>query len=236
LGEWKGWSLQNNKGGDLEQLGDEMSVLEASARGASFLILFQVASRGFTFLLNQILLRFLSPETLGLSAQLDLFSITVLYFARESIRVACQRQSSGPQVVVNLACLSIVFGLLLSYGLTTLYLKTDVPEVAYFATSLKIYAVACIVELLSEPAFMISQQKLLFKVRASAESISTIGRCVSTCAAAFWAHRKGIDPGVLPFAVGQMTYSVLLMIAYMAYILPVATSEKFSLSLTKLQR
>src|ERR1700712_2596535 len=108
-----------------------MSILSTSAKGASFLILLQVASRGFTFLVNQILLRFLSPELLGLSTQLELYSITVLYFARESIRVACQRQSKDAQPVINISYLSILFGTPLAYVLALLYLHTDQPTVPY---------------------------------------------------------------------------------------------------------
>ena len=39
-----------------------------------------------------MLLRFLSPQILGVATQLELFSISTLYFARESIRVAITRQ------------------------------------------------------------------------------------------------------------------------------------------------
>lgn len=68
------------------------SVLAKSAQGATFLILLQIGSRALTFVVNQILLRYLSPEILGISTQLELFAISVLYFARESLRVALQRQ------------------------------------------------------------------------------------------------------------------------------------------------
>src|SRR3954470_10544401 len=68
------------------------SALSASAKGATFLILLQVLSRAFTFIVNQVLLRYLSPELLGLSTQLELYSISVLFFSREHIRVAVQRQ------------------------------------------------------------------------------------------------------------------------------------------------
>jgi hypothetical protein len=212
-----------------------MSVLSTSAKGASFLILFQVASRGLTFLLNQILLRFLAPETLGLSAQLDLFSITVLYFARESIRVACQRQAQGAQIVINLAYISIALGILLSYGLAVLYLRAGTPQVPYFVESLQVYAVSCVVELLSEPAFVAAQQKLLFKVRASAEGVGAIARCFATCGVAFWAHRNGFDPGVFPFAMGQLAYSILVLLIYTAYVLPMQSKEKASLLLSAIK-
>src|SRR5437763_16762901 len=64
----------------------------SAARGTLYLILIQVASRALTFIGNQVLLRFLSPKLLGIAVQLELFSVFVLYFSRESLRVALQRQ------------------------------------------------------------------------------------------------------------------------------------------------
>ncbi|KAI5308509.1 Oligosaccharide translocation protein rft1, partial [Ascosphaera atra] len=69
-----------------------MESASSPATGTAYLILIQVVSRAFTFLANQILLRYISPSELGASAQLEVFSISVLYFARESIRFALQRQ------------------------------------------------------------------------------------------------------------------------------------------------
>jgi hypothetical protein len=213
-----------------------MSGLETSAKGASFLILFQVASRGFTFLVNQILLRFLSPEVLGLSAQLELYSITVLYFSRESIRVACQRQSTSTQTVVNLAFLAAIIGAPLAYGLAILYAKAAIPDVPYFVEALVIYGTSAVIELLAEPAFIAAQQMLLFKVRASTETVATVSRCIATCASAILASKKGISAGVLPFAIGQLAYSVALFLLYTIHLSRFATSSQFSLFPKKLSQ
>lgn len=69
------------------------SLLSRSTRGASILISLQIGSRALTFIVNQVLLRFLSPELLGISSQLELYAITVLTFARESLRISLGRQS-----------------------------------------------------------------------------------------------------------------------------------------------
>lgn len=70
---------------------------EAKAvRGASLLILLQVLSRAVTFIANQILLRFLTAELLGVSTQLEVYYLSILFFARESLRVAIQRQGATP--------------------------------------------------------------------------------------------------------------------------------------------
>lgn len=205
------------------------TILSASAKGATFLILLQVASRALTFAVNQILLRFLSPEFLGVSAQLELFSISVLYFARESLRVALQRQAHGTQAVVNLAYLAVITGIPLTYILAHLWLRSDTPSVPYFAHALGLYCIATIIELLNEPAFSAVQQKLLYKVRASAESTATLLRCFGTCGSAILASRLSIDIGVLPFAIGQLAYALGLLIVYLYNMWPVARKEQFTL-------
>jgi hypothetical protein len=205
------------------------TILSASAKGATFLILLQVASRALTFAVNQILLRFLSPELLGVSAQLELFSISVLYFARESLRVALQRQAHGTQAIVNLSYLAIFFGTPLAYVLALFWLRSDTPAVPYFVEALIVYCLATFIELLSEPAFSVVQQKLLYKIRASAESTATLLRCVGTCGSAIVASRAGLDIGVLPFAVGQLAYALSLLVVYTYNTWPVSKADRFSL-------
>lgn len=129
------------------------SLPSKSAKGASFLILLQIGCRALTFIVNQVLLRFLSPRILGLSAQLELFSISTLYFSRESLRNALQhkpsddeqkktaelgegekKEGSGKvavsyrmnrrmQEVVNLSHAAIMIGLPLTVAFTWLYLR-----------------------------------------------------------------------------------------------------------------
>ncbi|KAJ4303628.1 Oligosaccharide translocation protein rft1 [Kalmusia sp. IMI 367209] len=205
------------------------SVVSASAQGATFLILLQVGSRALTFAVNQVLLRFLSPELLGVSAQLELFSISVLYFARESLRVAVQRQTHGTQAVVNLSYLAVFFGIPLIYGLALLWLSSELPNVPHFVDALSVYCLATFLELLTEPAFSAVQQKLLYKIRASAESSATVLRCFSTCGSAILASKYGIDIGVFPFAIGQLAYALALLAIYTYKMWPVAQKGRFSL-------
>ena len=210
------------------------SILSASAKGATFLILLQVASRGLTFAVNQVLLRFLSPELLGVSAQLELFSISVLYFARESLRVALQRQAQGTQAVVNLSYLAVLSGIPLTYVLSSFWLRADTPNVPYFAEALSVYCLSTVIELLTEPAFSAVQQKLLYKVRASAESTATLLRCFGTCGSAILASRTAVDIGVLPFAVGHLAYALGLFVVYLYKMWPISKNDRFSLAPTKI--
>ncbi|KAG5921549.1 hypothetical protein E4U42_005806, partial [Claviceps africana] len=88
-------------------------------RGASLLILLQVASRLVTFVANQLLLRYLTAPLLGLATQLEVYYLSVLFFSRESLRVAVQRhgQRAGGQAVVNLGFLAVGLGVVASPAL-----------------------------------------------------------------------------------------------------------------------
>ncbi|KAI0155447.1 Rft-1-domain-containing protein [Hypoxylon sp. FL1284] len=228
----------------------------SAVRGASLLIILQISSRAVTFVANQLLLRFLTAQLLGVSAQLEVYYLSVLFFARESLRVAIQRQespsssggvaSSGKdrdtqaatasardaQSVVNIAYLALVLGLGAAAGLGWAYLRyVDASAAAtpYLGLSLRIFALAAVVELLSEPAFVILQYRLRFGPRAAAESVATFLRCLTTLGAASWAWRESVDFGVLPFALGQLAYGLGLLAVYAWYGSRLAFAESFSL-------
>jgi O-antigen/teichoic acid export membrane protein len=206
-----------------------MSALSSSAAGASLLILLQLASRGVTFAINQVIVRYLSPEIFGLAAQFELYLITVLYFARESVRVASQRQSKDPQTVINLSYISIALGPPLAFGLATVFLSGAHANVPFHGLSQVLYASSCVLELFSEPAFLAAQQKLLYKTRATSEAYATLTRCLVTCAIAVWGNRSGQSFGVLPFALGQVSYAIVLLAMFNWKLWPVASVENFSL-------
>lgn len=225
------------------------------------LVLLQIGSRILTFLVNQILLRFLSPELLGISAQLELYLITILYFSRESVRVALQRQGDEPpqqpssksqraasdgseslqlesaagqgQLVVNLGWTSVLLGPLSAALFGWLYvqsLSTDVleaiPDLMY---SVQLFTVAAFIELLSEPCFLMVQQKSFYRYRAAAEGIASILRCAVSCGAVIYLSRSGRSIGSAPFAYGQMAYAVALLAVYIVNLLPAASYGGFSL-------
>ncbi|KAI9054166.1 hypothetical protein LZ554_001337 [Drepanopeziza brunnea f. sp. 'monogermtubi'] len=242
----------------------------SSAIGAVLLIAQQFGSRGLTFVVNQILLRYLSPELLGISTQLEVYSITVLFFARESLRVALQRQpdildsssekdkdtdedgqdgnekfpenhvdantnAGRTQAIVNLSHVSIYLGIIFSLIVGWLYIYTlakgdpIVLATPYFREALRIYGVAAIWELLAEPCYVVVQHKSRFGIRASAELVATVSRCLVTCGSAIWASRTGRDIGVLPFALGQGMYAVSLSLVYYLKVGRIAREGGFSL-------
>ena len=238
------------------------AVGSKSALGAAFLVLNQIGSRALTFVVNQLLFRFLSPGIYGVAAQLELFSVSILYFSRESLRVALQRQkteqspargdedehgnqkphsqktqsgdrtSQRLQDAVNLAHIAISLGLPLTIIFSWLYLqKADdaVLSTRYIQASLYVYALATILELLNEPAYAIAQQKMLYGTRASAEFLGSFTRCLVTCGLAIWSSSMKHDLGVLPFALGQLSYALMLNAVYLSKILPICSHNAVSL-------
>ncbi len=303
----------------------DQELLKRSLQGATSLVLLQVGTRALTFLVNQVVLRHISPEYLAIATQLDLYLITTLYFARESLRVALQRQTDSEvqahhgrqsqgqgheaeaktddgraeqhatgekskkgndtaeekkensirgsilleglqgamddgspaaktQVVVNLSYLSLLFGVPLAIGLGTLYLRSSsstVPSVSsktalksdnilWLREALIMYGIASVAELLTEPCFAVTQQKMLYRLRASAESAATMARCFLTCAVTLLGAQQQQQQqqqqesdmpslGVLPFAVGQLAYAVVLVAVYYRRTFTVAKESGFSL-------
>lgn len=224
-----------------------------AVRGASLLILLQVVSRALTFTANQVLLRFMTAQLLGVSAQLEVYYLSVLFFARESLRVAIQRQGSETrnapdekekadkpaattkptQAAVNISYLAITLGAIVALVLGQLYASSvsasSVAATPHLLSSLYLYAFAAMVELLSEPAFVVMQIRLQFRARATAEAVATFMRCAATLGAAVWASKRGVELGVMPFALGQAMYGLALLGVYAWYGFALAGKEKFSL-------
>ncbi|KAK6542932.1 Oligosaccharide translocation protein rft1 [Orbilia ellipsospora] len=263
------------------------SLLNASAAGAAFLVLVQVLSRLLTFVMNQTLIRYLSPAILGQAAQLELYMMTILFFSRESLRMALQRQAESSnsstdddpkqaskkpdskkedigdvriiegtscgqaQTVVNSSYLAVPMGIAVIAGgwvLQTTYTqlsdKKDDSDKSgsndstnYFQISLAIYAIASLLELLSEPGFALAQQRMLYSLRAACESSAVISNCAVTLAVTVFASRYLTNEGgleTLPFAIGQVVFATCLVLGYPLRLWGIAKQEGFSLGIKKI--
>lgn len=241
----------------VQQDGKPEELPAGSSHGATLLIMIQVVSRGMTFVANQALLRYLSPEILGVATQLELYSITLLFFSRESIRIAVQRQpSSGApvapsavahskyesgkssrssiaaQAAVNISYIPIFLGIPLALALGLSYLRlaeTEAMRTPFFETSLKIIGAASLLELITEPCFAIIQQRMIYRTRAIVETTASIIKGLVTCGTAVWGYRVGLDVGVLPFATGQLAFAFVLVLGYFVMVLPISGKEGFSM-------
>lgn len=224
---------------------------------AFFLIAQQCGLRCLTFAANQILLRHLPPEVLGISAQLELYLVTVLFFSRDSLRVTLQRQHEPPQlsgsycgevqlrgdtrnqhkiqIIVNLAYISLCMGTVAAFVFAWIYLRslstaeTFAFQMPYLKLSLLLFGIASILELIAEPCYVVMQYRSLHHIRAASESIATLMRCFTVCISAVVAVKIGIQIGVLPFALGQLVYSSSLITVYYWNVIQISSTEGFSL-------
>ncbi|MCJ1273468.1 Oligosaccharide translocation protein rft1 [Puttea exsequens] len=252
-------SKANNEKSASSPTSQSSTLGSQSALSATWLVFNQIGTRALTFFVNQILLRYLSPRVYGVATQLELFSVSILYFSRESLRVALARQrdasesqstngtaegktatgavqsyapSRRMQEVINISYMALLLGLPITFFLSKLYLGTAFTTVLatpYLHYSLYLYVVATILELLSEPAFALAKQQMLDGTRAWAEFRASGIRCAVTCVVAVWGSRTGMDLGVLPFAVGQISYAVLLNTIYLWNLLPLCRQNGVSL-------
>ena len=76
------------------------SLLSATLASGSSLVLLQLFSRIVTFVLNQALVRLVSPQVFGTtSIQFELLLSTILFLSREGVRNALLRAQTSSQTV-----------------------------------------------------------------------------------------------------------------------------------------
>ncbi|WEW55614.1 Oligosaccharide translocation protein rft1 [Emydomyces testavorans] len=228
------------------------------ACGTEYLIGIQLLSRMLTFSVNQILLLHVSPKTLGIAMQLELYSTTILYFSRESIRIASQTESqtvpemqlnnapetnqqvgqrknvlrSSAQAVVNMSYVAILLGILMLYILGLFYMKfalVDILQGPYFKLSFSLVNIATCLELFAEPCFAAVQHDLRYGSRAVIETTSALAKAFCCCVTGLWIGRTGLDPGPLPYAIGQVAYGFTIFCGYIITAKGIATERGFSI-------
>jgi oligosaccharide translocation protein RFT1 len=145
------------------------SLVQASLSSASSLMALQLFSRLFTFVLNQSMLRMASPEAFGTAAiQFELMLSTILFLSREGVRNALLRAWPGrlkdesqvahpttrSSAVTNVAFFPVILGLPLAVATSFLYVNlagSGTKSQPHFNLAISLYAIAAVMELLSEP-------------------------------------------------------------------------------------
>ncbi|KAG8908982.1 Oligosaccharide translocation protein rft1, partial [Tulasnella sp. 403] len=208
------------------------SLLSTSLATASSLVLLQLLSRLVTFALNQSLVRLASPAVFGTaSIQFELLLSTILFLSREGVRNALMRTPLGgngptassqgndtpksiPRHVANISFLPTLLGIPIAFVSTSLYLlnasKTTRAQ-PYFTTSVLVYALSAILELLSEPLYIRAQTELKFRIRVKAEGTAVIAKAAVTVAVMLVG---GEETALLAFAIGQAAYGVVVLASF----------------------
>lgn len=249
----------------VDKLSSSEQILEKSTRGATFLMMGQLFTKIITFILNNILIRFLSPRIFGITSFLEFILGTVLFFSREAIRLSTLRikddsddettntaksRSEVLQTAVNFAHVPLWIGIPLSVILITWqYRNINFYFVAlpYFTWSILLIWLSIIVELLSEPFFIVNQFMLNYGTRSRFEGVSVTMGCVVnfvlilsfekewlvTSKESTETMREGI--AILAFAIGKLAHSVTLLgCYYYDYVKNFGPKKLFNLRLTRI--
>jgi oligosaccharide translocation protein RFT1 len=150
-------------------------------KSISYNISLQFSSRVLTFILNALMIRFVSIELIGAcNFQLALLYTTIIFLAREPFRRALSTMPTDANMwrsFVNTIWLVIPNGILLSIpsGIIWLYWfeKPNPSLVPYYDESVWLCCVACIIELCAEVTNATFQMKFLIKTKVIIRLLST---------------------------------------------------------------
>ncbi|AET40575.1 glycolipid translocation protein Ecym_6192 [Eremothecium cymbalariae DBVPG len=182
-------------------------ILEKSTKGATFLMLGQLFTKVVTFILNTLLVRFLSPRIFGITSFLEFLSSTVLFFSREAIRIATLRINGSNegghdgedkdyvddpnvlQAAVNLGYIPICIGFPLALVLMAWQysnINEYFIELPFFSWSIFFIFVGILAELFSEPLYIVNQFMLNYKTRSEIEGLSVAASCIVNFCIIYW--------------------------------------------------
>ncbi|XAR66120.1 hypothetical protein NMG60_11012209 [Bertholletia excelsa] len=192
-----------------------------------YLFATQFLSRGIPFIFNSWIIRHLTEQDYALYAvQFHLFITCVLYLSREGFRRACMRAdieckgaSPGENTskLLKIAWMTVPFGIVITAA--ACFLVFWWQGLSYsnpYAQAILINGLACILELLAEPLYILSQNLLLLRLRLIAEIAATLSRCITTYI--LIVNQPYMEKGIV-FAVSQAAYGACLLFCYWGYFL-----------------
>nr|TKW09410.1 hypothetical protein SEVIR_6G092700v2 [Setaria viridis] len=154
----------------------------------------------------------------------------ILFLSREGFRRACLRNDSQSDVLTDEAVLKVAwmvvpFAIVITsigslFVLSVKKLKLSDP----YAKAILIIGFACILELLAEPLYIISQKKKYYNIRVYAEPAATLFRCLTT----FILVKGHIKVHKLVLvSLSQVVYGAFIFFGYCSYFL-IFTDMKIS--------
>ncbi|XP_031402525.1 protein RFT1 homolog [Punica granatum] len=201
-----------------------------------YLLATQFLSRGIPFMFNIWIVRHLTEEDYALYAvKFHLFVTCVLFISREGFRRACMRadircdKSSGENVekLLKVAWGSLPLGLIVTAAACFLvFWWQELSCSEPYAKAILINGLACILELLAEPLYILSQNLLLLKLRLLVETAATLSRCITMCI--LIVKQIDMEKGIV-FAISQVAYGACLFLGYWGFFLSLGAFRKSNL-------
>ena len=210
---------------------EESQNMKDAVKSASYNMVMQVIFRISTFLMNAIMLRYLSREILGImNVRLMLLYSTMLFISREAFRKSCLTQEQNETAngdnsikirlkqMINLTWVCCIVGLLSSiilYFVWTVWLpqpKGDIIINQYHIATVLI-SISCIIELIAEPFWILSQRNYFLSLKVIFEGVYLAIRCfLSTLLVVYFP-----DHALLMFGVAFLLAAILHLSCYVIY-------------------
>ncbi|GMP24023.1 hypothetical protein CsSME_00001428 [Camellia sinensis var. sinensis] len=197
------------------------------SRTFKYLFATQFLSRGIPFIFNSWIIRHLTAKDYALYAvQFHLFVTCVLFLSREGFRRACMRAdikcdgaSTGENAskILKVAWMTVPVGIVITVAACILVFWWQ--ELSYsnpYARAILINGLACILELLAEPLYIVSQNLLLLRLRLIVETVATLSRCMTTYI--LIVKQPDMEKAIV-FALSQTAYGACLFFCYWGYFL-----------------
>ncbi|CAG0918562.1 unnamed protein product [Notodromas monacha] len=195
------------------------TLLGHAVQFASMNIVLQIAFRISTFILNAVLLRYVSRDVLGIvNVRLTLLYSTVLFLSHEAFRKSCLNPDTLKlwKNNKNLLWLSFPGAILCSFafGSVWVFLLSVPPKeiTSNYSIGVVLTCICCCVEKLAEPMYIAGQALRLVKTKVVIEGLVQVVK-VSIFAGLTIFCSASVDP-VLGFCFAQLAASSVYFLAY----------------------
>ncbi|KAL0351714.1 UNVERIFIED_CONTAM: protein RFT1, partial [Sesamum calycinum] len=184
-------------------------------RTFKYLLATQFLARGIPFIFNSWIVRHLSEEDYATSV----LGLDCLHYFRFNAPVkylgsVLKVLKSYP----NLVCLSAIKFRNTSYNSACLFVFwwQGLSYSSPYAQAILINGFACVLELLAEPFYILSQNLVLLRLRLVAETVATLSRCIITYILIL--KQPGMEKAIV-FALSQVAYGASIFLGYWSYFL-----------------
>ncbi|CAX39992.1 oligosaccharide translocation protein, putative [Candida dubliniensis CD36] len=210
---------------------NDANVANQSVQGVSHLIVVQIMAKLLTFVLNQLIIRYLSPSIIGATTYLEFICSTILFFSRESIRLSVQRVRNNSnnkdyvaQKVINFGVLAIAlaFPIFCAIGYWQLNYSSVMDKLflsPFYKPVIVLFVASVILELLVEPIYCLYQFQLDFGKRSKFEGSAIFVKCIVSVLSILLARQYFFGQNfeaaaICAFALAQFGYSMTLFACY----------------------
>lgn len=192
-------------------------LLAGAAKAATYNVFLQLSIRMMTFVLNAVVLRYISKDMLGVvNVRLTLLYSTALFISTEAFDQACLSKIEGKnwtQVVNLMWCswpVSILCCGLLSFVWMFALALPDEEVVPHYGWGVVSFAVATIITILARPHFIVGQAHLFVKLRVLSVGLSELTKCLTIVFLVInFPHL-----GLISFSIGQIVHGITYAAMY----------------------